>query len=223
MAGRVDQVRAIVREDGVGSLFKRAWSWIVTRFHDSGEIIWFVTDRDLSQDPGDEFTVAEAKTPEQHRRCDDLRPLDPEIQKLRESVGGQRWTILDAEGEINFICWTFRDEAIIAEKPVLKLPLPERTFQLEDSYVPRARRKSRASVVAVELVTLELLKQYELDSLRLITKIDVDNVAADKALKNGGWRVFASVTGTRWLSRFTRWSVRQDDATVYPDLERLAS
>lgn len=223
MAGRVDQVRAIVREDGVGSLFKRAWSWVVTRIHDSGEIIWFVSDRDRQQQPGDEFTAAEVTTPEQHRRCDALRPLDPEVQRLRESVGGQRWTILDAEGEINFICWTFRDEAIIAEKPVQKLPLPENTFQLEDSYVPRARRKSRASVVAVELVSLELLKQYELDSIQLVTKIDVENIAADKALRNGGWRVFASVTGTRWFSRFTRWSVRQGDASVYPDLDRLAS
>jgi hypothetical protein len=223
VAGRLNQLRAIVREDGVGSLFKRIGSWIVTRFHDSGEILWFVSDRDTSQNPGDEFTAQEVKTPEQHQKCDALRPLDPEVQKLRESVGGQRWTILDSDGEINFICWTFRDEAIIAEKPTLKLPLPAGTFQLEDSYVPRARRKSSASVVAVELFTLELLKQYELESLQLITKIDVDNIAAEKALERGGWRRFASVTGTRWLSRFTRWSVRQEDASVFPELDRLAS
>lgn len=221
MAGRVDQVRAIVREDGVGSLFKRAWSWIVTRVHDSGEIIWLVSDRDTNQDAGGEFTIEEVVTPEQHRRCDTLRPLDPEVQRLRESAGGQRWTILDAEGEVNFICWTFRDEAIIVEKPAHKLPLPENTFQLEDSYVPRARRKSRASVVAVELLSLELLRQYEIDSLQLITKIDVENVAAYKALMNGGWRVFARATGTRWFSRFTRWSVDYEDASVFPDLGRL--
>lgn len=223
MAGRLNQLRAIVREDGVGSLFKRIGSWIVTRFHDSGEIVWFVSDRDTNQTPGDEFSAVEAKTPEQHAKCDALRPLDPEVQQLRESVGGQRWTILDQDGEINFICWTFRDEAIIAEKPPLKLPLPAKTFQLEDSYVPRARRKSRASIVAVELISLELLKQYELESLQLITKIDVDNIAADKALRRGGWRVFANVVGTRWLSRFTRWSVNQEDASVFPELDRLAS
>jgi hypothetical protein len=171
---------------------------------------------------GSGYELRVAQSAADHERLDRLRPLDPGIQKLRESVGGVRWFLLDSDGEVAFTCWTFADRAIIVEHPELTLPLPEYTWQVEDSYVPKAMRGVHGPTVGVYLMSRGLLETIDSAELQLLTKIDAENSPALKAAAHGDWHSFATVGATRWFSRFTRWNVEQAEP-VFPALSELAA
>lgn len=222
MRAKFNKLTAYIRDEGIGKLPGRVWQWLRTRVVDSGDTIWFARDVTSTEDlqSSDSFKLSEANTPELHAQLDALRPLDPEIQRLRESAGGIRWAVLDEDGEVAYTGWTFQDEAIVVERPPLTVPLPERrSFQLEDSYVPRAKRKSQASVLAVDILWTELFNRG--GEFQMLTKIDAENIAAKKALGRGGWNEFAVVSATRWFSRFTRWNAKVSDPSRLPALETL--
>jgi hypothetical protein len=220
----LSKIVAIVRDEGTGKMLSRVGGWIKTRIIDSGDTIWLrkvVTEGDAAVD-GSGYELRAAQSLAEHERLDRLRPLDPGIQKLRESVGGVRWFLLDSDGEVAFTCWTFAYRAIVVERPELTLPLPEHTWQVEDSYVPKAMRGAHGPTIGVELISKGLLETIDSAELRLLTKVDAENSLALKAAAHGRWQPFATVGATRWFSRFTRWNVEQAEP-VFPALSELAA
>ncbi|MBK5230363.1 MAG: hypothetical protein JJE27_04230 [Thermoleophilia bacterium] len=194
-----------------------------TTIADSGAVTWlakppmtpefFTTDRTP-------FELREAVTEHDHASLDRVRPLAPDVRALRQSAGGRRWAMHERDsGDLVYTAWTYSSEAIVSERPAIKLPLPAHTWQLEDSYVPRPKRGTQGMPAAVQSIGETYLEHHG-HPLTLITKIDVDNIPALKAAEHANWKPFATVYGRRVIGRPTRWRIEMS-REVLPQLRSL--
>lgn len=220
------QTTALLRENGPrkgsAAILARARAAVAV----SGDVVWLVKDPvspDATEFDHSPFELTEAVTADEHAALDQMRPLAPEIMALRLAVGGRRWALREREsGDLVYTAWTYTKELIISERPELRLPLPDGVWQLEDSYVPRAKRGARGAPAGVEMIGLARPGR-EGASISLVTKIDAENAVALHVADHSGWRRFATVHGRRVLGRPTRWRVSLDDERLLPvlrDLER---
>jgi hypothetical protein len=157
-----------------------------------------------------------AETAEQHAFLDRFRPLHPDAQLAREAAGGERWYVLDGD-DVGCTFWTYSNHAIVADKPLLTLPLPEHAVQLEDTYTPARRRSQRILAEALDRLYHELEPrgiEY------VVTKIDVENTLVLDSAYEYEWTEIAKVRGTRWFQRWTSWRVAKSDP-FYPELDQL--
>lgn len=216
------QIAALIREHGPGRALAVIFERVKNKFVDTGDVVWLakpaMTPETLRADQAP-YEMREVQTSDEHAELDRLRPLAPDVRKLREAAGGRRWAAYEREtGDLAFTCWTYTKSLIVSERPAVTLSLPADTWQLEDSYVPRAKRGTPGSVAAVEALGIRYLEEQG-RPLRLVTKVDVENIAALKSAEHhGNWRRIAVAHGRKVIGRPTRWRIDSLDTEADDDL-----
>lgn len=217
------QIAALIRENGPRRAMASVFARVKTAVVDSGAVIWLAKPpmtRERFKTDRTPFELKEVVTEHDHAELDRVRPLAPDVRALRESAGGRRWAMCERDsGDLVYTGWTYTREAIVSERPVIKLPLPADTWQLEDSYVPRAKRGTQGVAAAVESIGKAYLEQHG-HPLTLVTKVDVENTPALRAAEHGDWQPFATAHGRRVIGRPTRWRI-EISRDVMPQLKSL--
>lgn len=212
---------SVGRDEGLISMLKRSLHYLKTRLIDSGDVIWFLRYTDPEKRPHrpSERVLIKAETPEQHELLDRYRPLLPEVREAREAAGAERWFVIDEEGDVGCTFWTYSKYAVVSDRPLITLPLPEAAYQLEDIYTPAKRRSGRLAAEALDILYRELAPRgVEF----IVTKIDVENTMVLKSAYAYEWTEIAKVRGTRLLRTWTRWKVEKLH-DFYPALSELES
>lgn len=205
---RVRQVAAIARDEGLASTIRRSAQATGKLVRDRGGVVWIHRPTDAEMYPPDtpmlEQTLVLPGTPEASA-YDALRPITERTQELRLAAGAERWAFHTGDPcDPSFICWLYFDHAIVSEVLDVTLPLPPDSVQVEDAYVPYAKRGERWSLFAMATLCAML---RERDCHHLYSKVDDDNASALKALRADNWDEIANVNATVWMQRFVRWQV----------------
>lgn len=209
----------MARDEGWAALPARAWRYAVTRVVDRGTVVWFLRYTDPAKRPlyPSDRELLRAETGDEHEFLDRYRPLHPAVRRAREAAGGERWYVLE-DGELAYTIWTYSGHAIVADRPLLTLPLPPATVQVEDAFTPARKRAQHISAETFDRLH-RMLAARGIE--HVVTKVDSDNTPAISGARATNWTTIAEVHGTRWLQRWTRWRVdRVSD--FYPQLDELA-
>jgi hypothetical protein len=216
---RIRQAAAVGRHEGRRKLLYELVLFISDSIVSDGDILW--VDRDITKpltNHHEGACAAIAATAEEHARLDAVRPILPEVRKLREGAGGERWYVyIDDPDEFFYTGWTYTSELLVQENPPLSLKLPDGYVQFEDAYVPRDKRYAGQAQIATEAIAAAL---RERGTHHLISKIDATNAPVVRAAEKDSWRPIARVHGRMWLRRWTTWRVEQI-VPVVPQLKEL--
>ncbi|MBJ7348649.1 MAG: hypothetical protein JHC87_08790, partial [Thermoleophilaceae bacterium] len=146
-SGRVQQARALLRNEGLANLIKRLLWLAKQKIYESGPVIWIYRPTTIAEAaPADRLLSVVEATPgsEAQQIANRLRPLAPAIEQLRRDIGGIR--ILVHDGDINepiYLAWIYAETGLVADRQAITLDLPQGAAMLEDSFIPRSQRGNR--------------------------------------------------------------------------------
>ncbi len=218
---RSQQAQALIRNEGVGAFFKRAWGGLLARVRDSGDVYWMLrtTNAELTAEGADKLVIVPVEPGSREEEiADSIRPITGAVRRQRLDAGGVRYLVHagDVEDPI-YHCWTYSKRLLVAEHLGVGVPLPDGLAGVEDSYITPAHRGARAAISTVDVLAREMHgRGFE----GLVAKVDADNEAALGAGRISNWTTFGKMRGTVWFNRFPRWRVELEEPVV-PQLKEL--
>jgi hypothetical protein len=212
---RAAQSRALIRNEGLGALLKRALLVTKNRIVDSGNVVWIHRDTTphVSVDGAAAMVITECEPGSAEEMiAERLRPLTSIVREQRLAAGGVRCLIhADNIEDPVYTCWIYTERLPVSEPLGVSIPMPETMAAVEDSFIPRAHRGAHTAAPALDALGVVL---YEQGVRTMLGKIDEENEAALGAARISGWNRFGVVHGTVWLNRIPRWRVQLDDPVV---------